>query len=287
MLDPLVASAPTDTDQRLQLSAADNLLGQISLEEGKIAQSLEYHLTHLKQFETAPESERRRPAVRHAISVTYGYLADAQVESGDLAGALESHRRSRALRRELSAEFPDNATYAELASSARYYEATVLGRLGRWEEALVLHRETFAEDTSGSFQCRLGEALAALGRHEEALGYFTRAVHGHQRELRADTASLFNRLAVVEDLGRICKTLAVLGRPHASAACARATASPTRFPWSRVTPFRGRFWPRYGPKSQGPTISWPVRLPPAPRIVGLIGWPPESNTAAAMRSGQI
>jgi tetratricopeptide (TPR) repeat protein len=224
MLDPLVASAPTDTDLRLQLSAANNLLGQISLEEGKIAQSLEYHLTHLKQFETAPESERRRPAVRHAISVTYGYLADAQVESGDLAGALESHRRSRALRRELSAEFPDNATYAELASSARYYEATVLGRLGRWEEALVLHRETFAEDTTGSFQCRLGEALAALGRHEEALGYFTRAVHGHQRELRADTASLFNRLAVVEDLGRICKTLAVLGRPHASAACARATA---------------------------------------------------------------
>jgi hypothetical protein len=28
----------------------------------------------------------------------------------------------------------------------------------------------------------------------------------------------------VEDLGRICKTLAVLGRPDASAACARATA---------------------------------------------------------------
>jgi tetratricopeptide (TPR) repeat protein len=178
----------------------------------------------VKQFETAPESERRRPAVRHAISVTYGYLADAQVESGDLAGALESHRRSRALRRELSAEFPDNATYAELASSARYYEATVLGRMARWEEALVLHREGFAEDTTSSFQCRLGEALAALGRHEEALGYFTRAVRGHQRELRADTASLFNRLAVVEDLGRICKTLAVLGRPDASAACARATA---------------------------------------------------------------
>jgi hypothetical protein len=96
--------------------------------------------------------------------------------------------------------------------------------LGRWEEALVLHRESFAEDTTGSFQCQLGEALAALGRHEEALGYFTRAVRGHQRELRADTASLFNRLAVVEDLGRICKTLAVLGRPDASAACARATA---------------------------------------------------------------
>ena len=107
LLDPLVAAAPTDTDLRLQLSAANNLLGQIFLEEGKIAESLQYHSADLKQFEAAPESERRLPAVRHAISVTYGYLADAQIESGDVAGALESHRRSRALRAALSAEFPD------------------------------------------------------------------------------------------------------------------------------------------------------------------------------------
>jgi hypothetical protein len=71
------------------------------------------------------------------------------------------------------------------------------------------------------------------------LGYFTRAVRGHQRELRADTASLFNRLAVVEDLGRICKTLAVLGRPDASAACARATAFAEAI---SVEP--GHAWPR-------------------------------------------
>ena len=43
LLDPLVAAAPTDTDLRLELSAANNLLGQIFLEEGKIAESLEYH----------------------------------------------------------------------------------------------------------------------------------------------------------------------------------------------------------------------------------------------------
>jgi tetratricopeptide (TPR) repeat protein len=224
LLDPLVAAAPTDTDLRLQLSAAHNLLGQISLEEGKIAEALEYHRADVKQFEGAPESERRQPAVRHALSVSYGYLADAQVESGDLAGALQSHRRSLALRRELTAEFPDNATYAQLATSARYYEATVLGRMGRWEESLALHRENFAEDSTGSFQCRIGEALAALGRHEEALPYFTRAVRGHQRELRADTANLFNHLTVVEDLGRICKSLAVLGRRDAPGACARAIA---------------------------------------------------------------
>ena len=44
------------------------------------------------------------------------------------------------------------------------------------------------------------------------------------RRSRADTASLFSRLAVVEDLGRICKTLASLGRPDAAAECGAATA---------------------------------------------------------------
>jgi tetratricopeptide (TPR) repeat protein/tRNA A-37 threonylcarbamoyl transferase component Bud32 len=240
LLDPLVAAAPTDTDLRLQLSAANNLLGQISLEEGKIAQSLEFHRADLKQLEAAPESERRRPAVRHAISVAYGYLADAQVESGDLAGALASHHRSRALRRELSAEFPDNATYAEAASAARYYEATVLGRMGRWEESLALHRESLAEDSTGSFiLCRVGEALGALGRHEEALGYLRRALRKHEQELRADTIDLYSRLAVVEDLGRICKTLAVLGRPDAPAGCARTTAFAEAI---AVEP--GHAWPR-------------------------------------------
>ncbi len=225
LLDPLVASSPTDTDLRLQLSAANNLLGQISLEEGKIAESMEYHRADLAQFESAPESERRRPDVRHAISVTYGYLGDAQAESDDVAGALESHRRSRALRRQLSAEFPDNATYATQASTARYYEATTLAHLGRWEESLALHLEGLAEDPTGSFTlCRVGEALGALGRHQEALDHLTRALRKHEQDLRADTASLYNRLAVVEDRGRICSTLASLGRPDAPASCARATA---------------------------------------------------------------
>ena len=222
LLDPLVAAAPTNTELRLQLSAANNLLGQIFLEEGKIAEAVEYHSADLKQFEAAPESERRLPEVRHAISVTYGYLADAQAESGDLAGALQSLRQGRALRRQLSAEFPENGTYAEAAQSARYYEAAMLGRMGRWEEALVLHREGLADNPTGSFDlCRVGEALAALGRHEEALGYLTKALQRHERDLRADTANLFTRLAVVEDLGRVCKSLAILGRQDAPAACSR------------------------------------------------------------------
>ena len=43
-----------------------------------------------------------------------------------------------------------------------------------------------------------------------------------EQELRADTANLFTRLAIVEDLARVCKVLAGLGRPDAPAACARA-----------------------------------------------------------------
>ncbi|HEY7504284.1 MAG TPA: protein kinase [Gemmatimonadales bacterium] len=221
LLDPLVLGSPTDTDLRLDLSAANNLLGQIFLEEGKIADALEYHSADLRQFEAAPESVRKLPGVRYAISVTNGYLADAQAESGDLAGALESHRRSRTLRRQLSAEFPENETYANAASSARYYEATMLGRLGRWEEALVLHRENESENPRGSFVCRVGEALAALGRHQEAIPYFITALERHERELRADTSNLFHRLAIIEDLGRVCRSSAILGRADAAAVCRR------------------------------------------------------------------
>ncbi len=224
LLDPLVAASPTDTDLRLQLSAANNLLGQISLEEGKIDQSLQFHRTDLEQLEAAPPSQRQLPEMRYAISVTSGYLADAQVEAGDLIGALESHRRSRALRNALSAEFPDNAKYAEAAGTARYYEAAVLGKLGRWEESLALHRQSLAEDTTGSFGlCRVGEALAALNRGEEALTFLRRALRKHALELRADTANLFTRLAIVEDTTRVCKVLATLGSAEAPSACTGAS----------------------------------------------------------------
>jgi tetratricopeptide (TPR) repeat protein/predicted Ser/Thr protein kinase len=224
LLHPLVAASPSDTGLRWQLSAANNLLGQISLEEGKIDQSLHFHRTDLEQLLAAPPSQHQLPEMRYAVSVTSGYLADALVEAGDLTGALKNHRRSRALRRALSDEFPDNVKYAEAAGAARYYEATVLGKLGRWEEALALHRESLAEDSTGSFTlCRIGEALAALNRGEEALTFLRRALRKHAQELRADTANLFTRLAIVEDTTRVCKVLATLGSAQAPSACIGAT----------------------------------------------------------------
>jgi eukaryotic-like serine/threonine-protein kinase len=225
LLEPLVAAAPNDVDLRLQLSSATDRLGQISLEQGDIAGALAYHRADLRQLEGAPEADLRRPAVRHAISVGYGHLADAQSEAADLTGALASHRRSLALRLGLAKEFPDNATYADNVAAAQYYLATVLGSLGRWEEALALHRELLARDPGSSFICRIGEALSHLGRHEEALGYYREALRRHHAELRADTANLVRRLAIAEDDGRVCKTLAILGRADAAAACRQTSRS--------------------------------------------------------------
>jgi tetratricopeptide (TPR) repeat protein len=125
----------------------------------------------------------------------------------------------------LAREFPDNATYDESASTAKYYLATVLGNLGRWKEALVLQRELTARDPKTPFVCRVGEALSHLGRHQEALGYFRLALQRHHAQLRADTANLIRRLAVAEDDGRVCKTLATLGRADAPTSCREASQS--------------------------------------------------------------
>jgi tetratricopeptide (TPR) repeat protein len=146
------------------------------------------------------------------------------VEAADLKGALASHRHSLVIRSELAGEHPENQVYADNVSTARYYLASVLGRLGQWEEALGYHRQNLAQNPTGSFlNCRVGEALIALGRHEEALRYLQRALSQHALDLRADTVNLFRKLAVVEDEARICKTLARLGQPDAPDNCRRAT----------------------------------------------------------------
>jgi tetratricopeptide (TPR) repeat protein/tRNA A-37 threonylcarbamoyl transferase component Bud32 len=222
-LEPLLSGSPESRELRLQLATAIDRQGQIALEAGDIAGALDYHRAELRLLEAGPDSQRSHHLVRHALSVAYGHLADAQVEAADLKGALASHRRSLAIRLELAREHPENQVYADNVSHARYYLASVLGRLGQWEEALALHRQNFAADSTGGFICRLGEALVGLGRYEEGLRYFRRALTVHVKELRADTVNLFRKLAVVEDEARICKTLARLGQPDASDNCRRAT----------------------------------------------------------------
>ena len=224
LLEPLVAVSPERRELRLQLATAIDRQGQIALEAGDIAGSLEFHQAELRLLEASPDSQRRHPLVRHAVSVAYGHLADAQVEAADLDGALASHRRSLAIRLELVREHPENQVYADNVSTARYYLASVLGRVGQWEEALALQQQNLAANPAGSFLiCRVGEALDNLGRHEEALTYFRRAVAKHAADLRADTVNLMRKLAVLEDDARICKTLARLDRPDAPENCRRTT----------------------------------------------------------------
>ncbi len=226
LLEPLVAASPGDTDQRLQLHRAYDLLGQTSLEAGEIAQALEFHRADLTELERTPPAEQGRPKLRQAISVAYGHLADAQVEADDLPGALASHRRSLQLREKLAAEFPDNAEYDRIAGSARYYMASVLGRMGRWQESLELfERILAAEPNSGLNQFRVGEALGHLGRHREALEYFRSARRFNIEDLGRDPGNLFNRLALAGDHAWVCKTLAALARPAEAAAACVETAS--------------------------------------------------------------
>ncbi|HEX6104359.1 MAG TPA: serine/threonine-protein kinase [Gemmatimonadales bacterium] len=221
LLDPLVRTDTLDVNLRLQLASAMDLEGQIALEAGDIDGAAQHHRDQLRLLDSAPEPHRRHELVRHALSVAYGRLADAQSESGDLQGALESHRRSYAIRSELAAEYPENAVYAQNRGVARYYLATVLGGLGRWEEALAHYRRNLAEDPDGAFSnCRVGEALGKLGRPQEALEHLRRALRVHEQELRADTVNLLRKLGVLEDKARICRTLAVLGRSDAPGACA-------------------------------------------------------------------
>jgi tetratricopeptide (TPR) repeat protein len=193
----------------------------MSLDAGRIAQALEFHHADVRELERTAADDRRRPELRRAISVTYGHLADAQGEADDLPGALESQRRSLELREGLVAEFPDNAEYARLAGSARYYMGTVLGRMDRWQEALeIFLRVVTAAPNSGMNQFRVGEALGHLGRHREALDYFRRARDYQFQDLRADPGNLLQRLAVAGDDAWICKTLAALASTEAEAACA-------------------------------------------------------------------
>lgn len=251
ILDPLVASAPDDTDLRLQLSAAYDLLGQISLEAGEIPKAIEFHRADMRQLDAAPEAEGQRPQVRRTLSVSYGHLADAQVEAGDLAGALRSHGRSLAIRTALANQFPDNGDFAQLVSSARFYEADVLSRLNRWSEALTRFRMNLAEDPEAPFSLlRVGDALEHLGRREEALAYYRHALRNHLKELQADPADLYKRLAVAEERTRICQTLVGLGQAEGAPACAEAvsfmaaTQVEPAHAWPRA--FSGALWSQLG-----------------------------------------
>ncbi|HEX2218955.1 MAG TPA: serine/threonine-protein kinase [Gemmatimonadales bacterium] len=234
LLDPLVAAAPANTELRLKLSSANNLLGQISLEEGKIDSALAYHRADLEQFEAAPESERRRPEVRHAISVTYGYLADAQSEAGCAASSAPSSRRTPPM----PGTRPPHATtrlrcWGAWADGRNRSPCTVRAwpripqppssyvaparRWPRWARTTRL---------SGISAARFGGTIRSFGPIPPACSPAWRSPRTWRGSARSSHAGA-----------------APTRRPPAP----EPPRSPTRSPWSRGTHSRGRFSPPPGP----------------------------------------
>jgi tetratricopeptide (TPR) repeat protein len=167
--------------------------------------------------------------------VAHHHLADAQVQLGDLRGALESHERSKAIRTELATEFPDNADYQRLVGTSNYYMGDILAELGRPGEALALHRINAAGDSAGlradpknaalrsglAFSLsRIGDMLVRLDRSGEALSAYRESLALRAGELRADSANLFKRVQMIESHGRICRTLGRIAPAAAGPGCA-------------------------------------------------------------------
>jgi serine/threonine protein kinase/tetratricopeptide (TPR) repeat protein len=228
LYEPLVAGSALDLDQRLAAAGAYDVNGTLLLESGKPREALDLHQRQLRLLESASSADRRDPRRRRAVSVAHQHIADAQGTFGDLPAALASFRTSLQLRAELSAEYPNNTDYRALLSAAHYWEADTLTRLSRPREALQAYRRSLAitEELAaadpkahkpGFALLRIGNLLARLGDHEQALGYYGRAETIGAREVAADPGNLWKRGGLIETRAFTCAALARLAR-HAALA---------------------------------------------------------------------
>jgi tetratricopeptide (TPR) repeat protein len=171
--------------------------------------------------------------------VALHHLADAQVQLGDLEGALGSYRRSRSVAAGLAAEFPDNADYRGLVGTADFWIADVLAQLDRPAEALVIYRERLASgreevrrDPKNAIArggvsvtlIRVGDMELRLGRPRQALPYYREANTIGVEQFRADSGNLFKRMQLMESQVKICRALGAVEPAGAEAECSRATA---------------------------------------------------------------
>ncbi|HKT58436.1 MAG TPA: serine/threonine-protein kinase [Gemmatimonadales bacterium] len=238
VLEPL-AKDSVDAGLRLDLRKAGDLLGVLLLETGDAAGAARRHRDDLRRLEAAPAAERQQPAARRSMSVALQHLGDAQVQLGDLEGALDSYRRSRALRAGLAAEFPDNVDYRGLVGSADFWIADVLSELHRPAEALVIYRQLLAEARAETRRdprnalarggvainlIRVGDMEMRLGRAGQALARYREAHAMGAEEFRADSGNLYKRLQVMESQARICRALGAVAPGGAETECSRAAA---------------------------------------------------------------
>lgn len=162
------------------------------------------------------------------IREAYSVLAGAQLEAGDLAGALISTRASRQAIID-AGERSDNGDVITLYSNEGY----ILAQLKRYDEALVamrkgiaLRSDTFATDSVIVLLQRLmvANTLHQAGRSREALAEFDAALPSLKRQVGADNDRVqqytFLRARALIELGRVDEALPSLksvysyGREH-------------------------------------------------------------------------
>jgi serine/threonine protein kinase/tetratricopeptide (TPR) repeat protein len=219
----IVTDGSPTLEERLGLVRAHDAYGAILLESGKPQEALGAFQRAQQLLEAAPESDRRRPDVRRALSVAYQHLGDAHSTFGDQDAALASFERSLSLRQALSGEFPLNTDYKAILSTAHYWTADTLVKLGRLQDgleaylrSLALSEELAAADPRGyrtTFSLlRIGNVLAALGEHERAITYYRRAEVSSAAEVAADPTNLWTRGGLIEIQAYTCASLISLGR---------------------------------------------------------------------------
>jgi len=232
-----MAAGPMDRELRLELGAADDLVGVLLLETGDPQGSVERHRTAIKRLEAAPSADQTNPALRRALSVAYQHLGNALAQIDGSAAALESLQRSRALRAGLVAEFRDNADYQHLLGSADYWIGMVLADIGRYQEALDRFRAMVGPDSvlaardprnaanqsSLAFDLlRVGDMQLRLGRPADALATYRRSLAMSATILAADSTNLGKRFQLLESQTDICRATAVLAPTGADQECERA-----------------------------------------------------------------
>lgn len=236
VLAPL-GTARLDAGLRLELGAADDLMGVLLLETGEAQASAEQHRAAIARLERAPPSERSSPALRRALSVAHHHLGDALAQISGAAAALPSFERARAIRAGLVAEFPHNDDYLHLLGTSDYWIGMALAEMGRYQEALARHRSNAALDSaqlaldprnvakrSGlAFDlARVSDMRLQLGQPAAALEGYRQTLAIRSADFRTDSTNVFKRFQFIESQAGICRAEAALAPARAEEECGRA-----------------------------------------------------------------
>jgi tetratricopeptide (TPR) repeat protein len=139
-------------------------------------------LTSLKRWDEAVAKHHKAIAAwqqdgdRRKLAIGLELLGDTLQVAGRLEEALKAYQQSYDTG--MNPE-PASRWYPAVPVS---YVASVLGQLGRWDEAIAKHREAIAlwqqdgdrEDVATALE-RLGDTLRTAGRHEDAVDAFRKA----------------------------------------------------------------------------------------------------------------